>query len=353
MKNAFCVSVAFLLTSLVLLGGCKEGENGSTESAASTKEPATSAKEPVVLYCSVDETFATEVIKKYEEKTGRKVTLVGDTEAGKTTGLVNKIRMEKDRPRADVFWSSEQSQTILLAREGLFAPYESPSAKDIPDIFKDKERLWIGFATRARVVAYNPEVIAKEKLPKRWEEFGDPKYAKDVAIANPLFGTTRGHVAAMHSLWGKERFTGFLKNLVEAKATVADGNSTAVRKLIAGEVKLAMTDSDDVITAKAKGHKVEMIFPDMGDGGTMLIPNTVGLVKGAPHAEDAKLLIDYILSAQVEEMLAKSESGNYPVRAELQKKLGMEFPPVSKVDYYLIADNMDPAIAICREILLK
>ena len=336
------ISAFISLAALILAGplaGCEESE--SARSA------------PVVLYCSVDETFARQVIERYQRETGRRVQLLSDSEAGKTTGLVKRIRLEKDRPRADVFWSSEQSQTVLLAREGLLAPYDSPAAADIPDHYKDEQRRWTGFALRARVVAYDPQRTSADELPGTWEELAEPKYAARLALANPLFGTTRGHVSAMYALWGAERFRVFLGKLVEGGATVTDGNSTAVRKLIAGDVDLALTDSDDALTARRRGHSVAMIFPEMGDGGTMLIPNTVALVTGSSRGEDAGHLIAFLLSPAVEELLARSDSGNYPARAALRERLDMPLPPASKVSADELADAMPAAVKACQEILRK
>ncbi len=314
---------------------------------------AATAPAEVVLYTSVDETFARQIIVDYQRETGRSVRLVGDSEAGKTTGLVNLLRQEKDRPRADVFWSSEQSQTVLLAEDGLLAAYNSPAAEGIPPQFCDPQQRWTGFALRARVVAFDPEKTKAEELPTRWADYADPAWAGRTAIANPLFGTTRGHMAAMHALWGEAAFREFLTGLVDGDAVIADGNSAAVRKLIAGEVSAAFTDSDDVITAQQKGHSLAMIFPDMGDGGTMLIPNTVALVAGAPHPEEAKRLIDYLLSPKVEEALARSASANYPVRESVRTKVNLPLPPASEVSFEAIAGHMAPAIEACREILLK
>jgi hypothetical protein len=74
---------------------------------------------PAVVYCSVDEGFAREVLAGYERRSGRKVTVVFDSEAGKVTGLVNRIvaEAESGRPRGDVFWSGELFNTILTARQ--------------------------------------------------------------------------------------------------------------------------------------------------------------------------------------------------------------------------------------------
>ena len=88
--------------------------------------------ETVVVYCSVDEQFARAVLKEFERRTRVRALTVFDSEAGKTTGLVNRIRAERGRPRADVLFSGEVFNTILLAQEGLLASYDPPTAADIP-----------------------------------------------------------------------------------------------------------------------------------------------------------------------------------------------------------------------------
>src|SRR6185503_11198257 len=93
----------------------------------------------VVVYTSVDEHFAKELATRFEKATGIPVTLRPDSEVSKTTGLIGRLRDLKSRPDGDVFWNSELSATLLLAKEGILAPYTSPNAKSIPDLFKDRE----------------------------------------------------------------------------------------------------------------------------------------------------------------------------------------------------------------------
>ena len=307
----------------------------------------------VTLYCSVDEAFSRRVVAVFEKETAIRVQLVADSEAGKTTSLVQRLRLERSRPRADVFWSSEQMQTEQLAREGVLAAYDSPSAGDIPATWRHPEHLWTGLALRARVLAYDPARTRPEDIPRTWRSLSNARYAGRLAMANPLFGTTRSHVAAMAALWGDAELRAFVTDLTAHKTLITDGNSAAVRRLIAGEVDLAMTDSDDVLVARARGHSVAMAFLDMGDGGTMLIPNTVALVCGAPHAEPGRRLIDFLLSARVERMLARSESGNYPVRPSLRQALGVTLPPMSRLPVSRIVEAAPVAIEICRDILLQ
>ena len=65
-----------------------------------------------------------------------------DTEATKSVGLAERLRAEKDNPQADVCWGNEPFHTINLAEEGVLAPYESPSAKDVPAQYKDPQHRW-------------------------------------------------------------------------------------------------------------------------------------------------------------------------------------------------------------------
>ncbi len=335
---------AAMLVLLGAAGGCKRGGESSEQSSGR-----------VVVYCSVDAEFARAVFDRYRAATGVELAAVTDSEAGKTTGLVNRIISEAraGRPRADVLWSSELFNTILLARKGLLEPYDSPAAADIPVRFKDPKNHWTALAVRGRVIAFDPEQTDSAALPGLWSDLAKPEFAGQLAFANPLFGTTRGHLAAMFALWGEEKGKAFLTGLREGGALITDGNSSAVRALIAGRARIAATDTDDVWVAQRGGASLDLRYPDMGDGGTLLIPCSVALVKGGPSPQASRKLVDFLVSAEVERMLAKSASGNIPVRQALRKELGMDWPKETKITFEAVADAMDEAVAAAREILLR
>jgi len=311
------------------------------------------AQNTVTLYTSVDEPFALEVVAEFEKQSGIRVQVVTDTEAGKTTGLVRRIEAERANPRADVFWSSELFNTIRLARDGLLAEYRPP-AEGIPDRYKDPNGRWTAFGTRARVLCYNTQAVKEDQVPETWRDITDSRWAGKLAFADPRFGTTTGHVAAMYALWGEAEYVEFLKQLSQVTdGVLMDGNATAARRVGSGEFSIGATDTDDVYARQGRGEPIAMIFPDMGDGGTLLIPNSVGLVTGAPRPEAAKKLIDFLTSATTERMLARSESRNYPVREDLRRELNMELPPETSVPFEKIADAMDPALRLAGEYLVK
>jgi iron(III) transport system substrate-binding protein len=255
-----------------------------------------------------------------------------------------------------VWWSSEPFGTIELARAGVLAPCESPAAADIPAEWKDARRRWTGLAARARVIAYNTQRVRPDELPSTWRDFASENWASRATLANPQFGTTRGHVAAMFASWGATEATAFLTELHEAGTRIADGNSMALQAVASGGADLCMTDTDDVWVFQQRGAPVEMIYPSMTadpQGPTLWIPCTVALVKGAPNEETARRLIDYLVSAEVEQALAASDSRNVPVRGALRAKLRFETPEPVAPRFEKIVDAMPDAMLAARELLLR
>ncbi len=306
----------------------------------------------VVLYCSVDQEFAEPVIAQFEKQSGIKVKARYDTEANKTVGLVQKLRSEASKPAADVFWSNEIFYMIRLAEEGLFAPYESEETKNWPEIYRDKSKLWYGFGLRARAIAYNSNKVKAEDAPKTLEDCLDSKWKGRIAMASPESGTTGGDVASWFAHYGSEKAIEILKALKDNKVQIVTGNSVALKMVYTGQADICFTDTDDVYAAQRNGYPVAMNFLRQGDQGPLVIPNTAALIKNAPHPEEAKKLLDFIFSEQLEELLVRSDSHNCPIRPELVEKYKKyEIPDHLNIEYGKIADQLTTSIEKAKEIL--
>jgi iron(III) transport system substrate-binding protein len=273
---------------------------------------ADTAKNEVILYTSVDQPHAAAIIKDFEQKTGLKVVLVTDAEATKSVGLAERIRAEKDNPRADVFWGNEPFHTINLAAEGLLQPYESPSAKDVPAQFKDGEHRWAGNGLRARVVGVS--VSTDAPTITSLYDLASPALKERIAMARPSAGTTGGHVAALYVLWGDDVARKYFRDLRGNGVKLLGGNSVVAQSVADGTITAGLTDNDDVAAAQANGGKLEAVLPDQPAFGTLMIPTTVGLVTGAKHADAGKQLVDYLLSADVERALLERKFVGWSVR---------------------------------------
>ena len=286
-------------------------------SACGSSEPTPNEDRVVTAYVSTDRVFSEPVLREYERRSGVKVNAVYDTEETKSTGLANRLIAEKPRPQADVFWSNEPVRTLVLKGRGVLAPYRSPGAEGIPAVLVDPDGYWTGFSARMRVIAYNTQLVAADAAPRSIFDLVDPKWKGQVAMADPRFGSTSFHVAALYALAGDDKMDEFFRQLKANAVRIVDGNSV-VRDLVArGDVKVGLTDTDDVNVAIENGQPVAMVLPDKDGLGVPVMPNMVSLIAGAPHLEDARKLIDYLLSAEVEQQLAQSEAVQIPLHARV------------------------------------
>lgn len=313
-------------------------------------------KPVVVVYTALDEMFSRPILAKFEEQTGIEVRPVYDTEASKTTGLVMRIINEADRPRADVFWNNEIAQTIVLKDKGLLEAYASPAAEAIPAHYKDPEHFWTGFAARGRVIIYNTDLVAAP--PTSIMDYLDPKWKGKGAIAKPLFGTTATHAAALFTLWGEEKAQTFFKDLLANDVAVLAGNATVRDMVASGAYAWGLTDTDDANGAIEDGLPAKWHFPDQEEGGlgTLVIPNTVALVKNAHHSEAGKALIDYLLSPEVEKTLSELRGMQIPLNPAVEAPQNV--PELSEIrtmdiDYAAVAANMESTAAFIRKEFLK
>lgn len=309
------------------------------------------ASAEVVVYVSLDEMYSRPILDSFEENTGITVRAVYDTEAAKTTGLATRLIAERALPRADVFWNNEVAQTIVLKKKGALLPYASPAAEGIPPTFKDPDHYWTGFAARGRVIIYNTKLV--DSPPTSVHDLLKPEWRGRAGIANPLFGTTASHVAAWFAHWGAEEAKTFLQGLRANDVQILAGNATVRDRVAAGDLAIGLTDTDDANGAVVDGKPARWIFPDQeADGlGTLVLPNTVALIHGAPNEENGKRLIDYLLSPEVERRLAGMRSIQIPVNPVAEAPEGvprLDAIRTMPVSFDEIADEMADSAAYVR-----
>ncbi len=243
--------------------------------AALVLEMGCQRRNEVVVYTSVDQVVAEPILDGFEKQFGVRVRAVFDTEETKSTGVLNRLIAEGGRPQADVFWSGDPVRPFLLVNNKNLVPSDPP--KSIRDL-----------------------------IHVRWKD--------KAAIANPLFGTTTMHVAALFAVWGDEKTRAFLNALRANGVRVASSNGEVKRLVSGGEVAFGLTDTDDADEALKEGAPIQVVYPDQDELGTLLMPTTVLLMKGDPHPDLGKKLIDYLLTRDVERGLAES-AAHLPVRA--------------------------------------
>ncbi|MFT3683514.1 MAG: extracellular solute-binding protein [Phycisphaerales bacterium] len=323
-----------ILVALVLLPGCSKKD-----------------QKHIVLYTSVDAGVIKPVIDAYTKRTGVRVDLVTDTEATKTTGLVNRLITEKTNPRTDVWWSGETVGTVQLSNAGVLAPYSSTAAESAARAsgsftgwpLRSSKNDWYAAAPRPRVIVYSARAYPNaDAAPRSFNALIES--GKTVAIANPAFGTTRGHLAALYLALGREVFTDTMSKI---RWRIYDGNAAVVRAVANGECELGFTDYDDYRAGLANSWPLGCSFSSLSvdySPQAFATPGTIAMVAGAPHADLARQFIDEMLTPAVEQTLAAGEWSSWPilksVAAPDDRFKGLTLAPV---DWEKTADFLDQA----------
>lgn len=296
----------------------------------------------VVVYTSIDQVFTEPILREYERRSGVKVRALYDTEETKSTGVLNRIVAEARNPQADVFWSGDPVRPQLLAKKGLVEPYRSPAAGAVPAAYRAADGSWTGGAARARLLLVNRKLVPAAETPRSIRDLANPRWKGQIAIANPVFGTTTMHVAALATVWGDDGMKDYLRALKENGVRVASSNGEVKRAVAAGEVAIGLADTDDAAEVVREGSPVDVVYPDQDGLGTLVMPTAVVLLKG-PHGDEGRKLIDYLLSPEAEGRLVVAAS-HHPLRPDVAAPSGIrrvgEFRAMT-VDYARVADAME------------
>ena len=313
----------------------------------------------VLLYCSVDQDQSQAIVKIFEEDSGLDVGFWGEDESHRSIGLPQLLRREKDSPRADVFWSNEIMNMVDLGRRDLLAPLPPGAAEAFPEAWRDPHGRYVAFGARARIFLVNTALLKDEKdYPKRVADLLDPKYAEMgllTCMARPLTGTTYTHAVAFLTT-DPERAKAFFQATAKAgeegkmKLTVSNGGAMRETSDPENRIAFCLTDTDDAFKAIQAGYPVKVVYPDQGEGemGTVLIPNTVALIRGAPHSGAGARLLEWLITPANEMRLASGPSAQIPLSATLSAadlpahvlRPGVGFR-AAKVNWQKVGENRD------------
>jgi iron(III) transport system substrate-binding protein len=122
-----------------------------------------------------------------------------------------------------------------------------------------------------------------------------------------------------------------------------------------GRIDFGISDTDDAYEEIRAAQPVEIVYPDQGEGeiGTLYIPNTLAVIKGSPHPAEARRLVEYLLSPEVETRLALGPSAQAPLNADVTVEPPIKTPRTIRramqVDFEKAAQMWDDVAKFLRE----
>lgn len=307
MKKSICLVLSLIMV-LALLTGCgssnttTEPETSDAEApVADTQEtPATEEKTysgKVMMYSSMQEEQLTAIKEGFEKKYPG---ITMEYYFAGTSKVVTKISTEAQSGHvdADVIWVGDAADYVSFKEAGILQQYTSPEAANLNPVYVDAD----GYYAAARLVgvgiAYNTLTVSAEEAPKTWNDLLDEKWKDQIVMSDPgTAGTTKYWMNAM--MCSDKYGTDYMQQLKDNGCLLESGTTATHNQLAASAYKVGVCL--DYVTANlvADGSPIAFLYPEE----TVSIASPIGLVKDCNNEENGKLLYDFILSKEGQEIL--------------------------------------------------
>lgn len=210
---------------------------------------------------------------------------------------LSQLIAEKNSPVADIVYYGP-SFGIEAKQQGVIADYKPAHWDEIPDSLKDPDGAWFTIHSGTLGFFVNKAALGGKNVPRSWADLTKPEYKGMVGFLDPssAFVGYVGAVAVNQALGGSlDDFTpaiAYFKRLLKNEPIVP--KQTAYARVLSGEIPILLDYDFDAYRAKYKdGADAEFVIPAEG---TVSVPYVMSLVKNAPHAENGKKALDYVLS---------------------------------------------------------
>ena len=233
--------------------------------------------------------------------------------------VYDRVRSEAANPQADVWYGGPQTIFARGAREGFLAPYRPAWAEAVPPESRGADDLFFGSYRTAPVLVYNSKAVKPGEAPRDWNDLLDPKWTGKILIRDPLAsGTMRtvfGMILArsMAETGSPDRGFQWLRRLDGQTKEYLQQPALMIEKLNREEGLVTIWELTDLLWQRHRGSPLAFRFPA---SGTPVIDDSIGLVKGAPHPEEAKQFIDFVGSPEGQEIAAR-QAYRLPARTDM------------------------------------
>ncbi|MFV0421092.1 ABC transporter substrate-binding protein [Oleidesulfovibrio sp.] len=260
------------------------------------------AKGRLVIYCS-NEPFACQAVADaFAEKFDVKVQM---TRSGSGTTYA-KILAEKDNPQGDVWYAGTLDPHSQAGVNGLLESYKSPMLEEIGPEFQNPAttKQYHSAGVYAGVLGYSVNTdVLKEKgleMPRSWEDLTKPEYKDLIQVASPQSsGTAYTVLATMVQLKGEDAAYEYLAKLHKNINQYTKSGSAPGKAAARGETMIGIGFLHDHALQKANGYPLELVVPSEGTGYEI---GGLSIIKDCRNLENAKLFVDFMLSAEGQEV---------------------------------------------------
>jgi iron(III) transport system substrate-binding protein len=188
----------------------------------------------------------------------------------------------------------------VLQNRGLLQPYAAPEANHYLAGFKDAQNFWVSLYSGYNVIGYNTKLVPKNDVPKNWEDLLNPRWKGKLGMDDEEYFWFAG----MLKYWGEDKGRKYMDSLNRQGLQFRNGHALLADLMSVGEFPVAVVIYPDQIEQmKLKGQPVEWVKTT---DPILVNLAPVAVAAKAPHPNAAKLLMNYSISKEGQEILQKA-----------------------------------------------
>lgn len=261
------------------------------------EEYALEEEQKLIVYTSHKKEIYEPIIKEFEERSGIWVEIV----PGGTNELLEKIQFEAGGGYADIMFGGGIDS--LEAYSEYFEPYRCEQYEQLDHTYSSKTDSYTVFSKLPAVLIYNNKLVISAGAPRSWEELLNGRWRGNIAYADPVksgssYTALQTMIQVMKERYGQEEvIRRFSENL---NHDIASESAEVIEAVLAGRKLIGITYEETALKKIAVGEDIGVIYPE---GGTSAVPDGCAIIQNAPHQENARLFIEFIVSEDVQRLL--------------------------------------------------
>ncbi|HEX3512092.1 MAG TPA: extracellular solute-binding protein [Solirubrobacteraceae bacterium] len=276
----------------------------------------------ITLYNGQHEQTTAKLVAAFERATGIAVHVRSADESE----LGNQIAQEGPSSPADVFFTENTPVLERLREQGLLARVDPATLASVPARYDSAQGEWVGVSARVSALVYNTSQVSAARLPGSILELAEPRWKGKIGFA-PSETDFQPLVTAIVRTDGAAAAERWLTGLA-ANAKQYPDNETAVSQVNNGESELAPINHYYWYRLRAElgagGTHSALHYFRAGDVGELVDVSGAAVLASTVHRVQAQRFLAFLVSAEGQRILARSDSYEYPLRAGVAPAAGLE-----------------------------
>lgn len=254
-------------------------------------------EQKLIVYTSHKKEIYEPIIKEFEERSGIWVEII----PGGTNELLEKIKFEESGSGGDIMFGGGIDS--LEVYSGEFESYRPTQYEHLDHTYASETDAYTVFSRLPAVLIYNKKLVISPGAPRNWEELLNSRWKGHIAYADPVksgssYTSLQTMIQVLSDRYSQEDvLRNFSDNL---EHDIASGSEEAIENVVTGKKLIGVTYEEAALKQIAAGADIGVIYPEQG---TTAVPDGCAIIKDAPHQENARLFVEFIVGEDVQRLL--------------------------------------------------